>query len=66
MATISDIVQSRLAAPPLFTTGPGLFPELAGCSPPPRCDSSQDVARVPGRPRSTGMQVSTDFQPDLP
>ncbi len=29
MATISDIVQSRLAAPPLFQTGPGLFPELS-------------------------------------
>lgn len=29
MATISDIVQSRLAAPPLFGTGAGLFPELA-------------------------------------
>jgi DNA modification methylase len=29
MATISDIVQSRLASPPLFAPGPGLFPELA-------------------------------------
>jgi DNA modification methylase len=29
MATISDIVQSRLTAPPLFSTGPGLFPELS-------------------------------------
>jgi hypothetical protein len=32
MATIADIVQSRLAAPPLFATGPGLFPELSECA----------------------------------
>src|SRR5215831_4360177 len=29
MGTISDIVQSRLASPPLFDTRPGLFPELS-------------------------------------
>ena len=28
MATLCDIVQSRLACPPLFETGSGLFPEL--------------------------------------
>ena len=35
MATISDIVQSRLASPPLFSTGPGLFPELSEPDRPP-------------------------------
>jgi DNA methylase len=29
MASLCDIVQRRLASPPLFTTGPGLFPELS-------------------------------------
>ena len=29
MATLANIVQSRLASPPLFETGSGLFPELA-------------------------------------
>jgi DNA modification methylase len=29
MATITNIVQSRLACPPLFDSGPGLFPELS-------------------------------------
>jgi DNA modification methylase len=29
MATLYDIVQARLASPPLFETGPGLFPDLS-------------------------------------